>query len=71
MSSRGHRIRFIAFGGGYYQLSWIVDRKYRGRRLRFPHGQTRDTDERGARRFARRWKIPDSLLPEQLRARQV
>jgi hypothetical protein len=65
MSSHSHRVTFVA-SLGYYQLRWTVDRYYSGSRLR---GYTRVADERGARRFARRWQIPDAFLPEQLRSK--
>lgn len=52
----GKRIQFIA--PDHYRLHWTVDRKYSGSRLRYPTGYRRDTDEQGARRFARRWGVP-------------
>ena len=55
----GHNVRRIAFD--HYRLSWTVDRKYAGSRLRFPTSFNRDTDEAGAKRFARKW---DLLWPE-------
>lgn len=55
MSAYGHRIRRIAHD--HYRLSWTVDRKYVGSRLRFPTGYSRDTDEAGAIRFARKWDV--------------
>lgn len=42
---------------GEYQLSWVVDRYYESSRLRFPREYHRDTDEKGARRFCKRWNI--------------
>lgn len=55
-SSYGHRIDRIA--PDCYRLSWIVDRYYSGSRLRFPTTKTRDTDEAGAARFAKRRELP-------------
>ena len=40
-----------------YILSWAVDWYYRHDRLRYPRYFHRDTDEAGARRFCKRWKI--------------
>jgi hypothetical protein len=53
--SYGHRIQ--RFGGDHYRLTWTVDRYYAGDRLRYPRRGTRDTDEAGAKRFAKRWGI--------------
>lgn len=53
--SYGHRIQDL--GGGFYRLHWTVDRYYPDSRLRFPRGCSRDADEAGARRFAKRWKL--------------
>lgn len=53
--SYGHRIAKI--GSGHYRLSWTVDRYYAGSQLRFPRTTWRDTDEAGARRFAKRWGV--------------
>lgn len=40
-----------------YVISWTVDFYYPGTRGRFPRTFRRDTNEAGARRFAKRWKI--------------
>ena len=53
-TSYGHRIREM---GGYYRLSWATDRYYAGSRLRHPRTTERDTDEKGAERFAKKWGI--------------
>jgi hypothetical protein len=53
--SYGHGVQKI--GPDHYRLSWTVDRKYLSSRLRFPIRYDRDTDEEGARRFAKRWGI--------------
>jgi hypothetical protein len=44
--------------GGWYEISWQYDRYYSGSRLRFPQRRGRSTDEKGARRFCKRWDIP-------------
>ncbi|HEU01420.1 hypothetical protein LCGC14_0273230 [marine sediment metagenome] len=48
----GHRL--TRMGHDDYRMSWTVDRYYPDSRLRFPTRYTRDTDEKGARRFAKR-----------------
>ena len=53
--SYGHRVRKIEHD--WYCLSWCVDFYYSGNRLRHPRGFRRDTDEAGAKRFAKRWKL--------------
>lgn len=59
MSSYAHKIQHI--GPDHYRLHWIVDHKYPSSRLRFPRCHSRDTDEAGAKRFAKRWNRP---MPE-------
>lgn len=58
-SSYGQRIE--KFSRDDYRISWVVDFYYSGSRLRFPRRFSRDTDERGARRFARKWKLTFSF----------
>ena len=53
-TSYGHRIRNM---GGWFRLSWTVDRYYAGSRLRHPRTAERNTDEDGARRFAKKWNV--------------
>ena len=55
MSAYAHDLRKIAHD--HYRLSWTVDRKYAGSRLRFPTSYQRDTDEIGAKRFAKKWGL--------------
>lgn len=59
-SSYGHRI--ITICEGHYRLAWTVDRYYPNSRLRWPTGVTRDTDEAGAIRFAKKHGVnfPDT-----------
>ena len=58
MSSYAHHIRRLElFGDVIYRLTWTVDHKYPSSRSRFPRIHTRDTDEAGARRFAKKWGI--------------
>jgi hypothetical protein len=59
--SYGHRIQVM--GGGDYLLHWVVDYRRKGSRLRYPHSFKSWADERGARRFARRWGL---TMPGQL-----
>lgn len=60
--SYGHKIQNL--GHGDYRLFWMVDRYYTGTRGRFPRRCQRDTDLKGAQRFAKRWKvkIPETPL---------
>lgn len=55
MSAYGHDVRKIAHD--HYRLSWTIDRKYANSRLRFPTSFQRDTDEAGAKRFAKKWEL--------------
>ncbi len=50
----GHAIQYIAYD--HFRLSWVSDRHYASSRLRFPTSFRRDTDARGARRFAKKWE---------------
>lgn len=52
-SSYGHRIQRL--GADWFRLSWTVDTKHR--RIRYPHGYSRDTDLKGATRFAKKWGV--------------
>lgn len=52
----GHAVSRIATD--HYRLSWTIDRKYVGSRLRYPTTYRRDTGEDGARRFAKKWGVP-------------
>lgn len=52
-NSYGHRI--VRERHDEYVISWRVDTK--GGRLRFSHVQRRDTNRKGALRFAKRWKL--------------
>lgn len=54
-NSYGHRVRKIAHD--HYRLSWTVDFKYPSSRLRHSRGYVRDTDEKGAERFAKKWNV--------------
>lgn len=40
-----------------YRLSWTIDGKVTGSRLRYPRTTTRMTDAAGAQRFALKWKL--------------
>ena len=49
--SRRHHIQ--PMGPDWYRLSWTVD--YKHRRILYPRRYSRDTDRKGAERFAKRW----------------
>jgi hypothetical protein len=49
--------RCCRHGRDDYRISWVVDRYYEGSRLRWPMTMRRDTDEKGARRFCKKWGI--------------
>jgi len=51
-SAYGFGLRRI--GPDHWRMSWAVDFHYEGSRLRHPRVFTRDTDDAGARRFAKR-----------------
>lgn len=44
-------------GHGDFRLHYTVDRYYAGSRLRYPRHYVRDTDQQGAERFAKRWRV--------------
>lgn len=48
-------------GSDHYRMYWTVDFYYASSRLRHPRQFSRDTDERGARRFCKRH---DLTMPE-------
>ena len=52
MSAYGHYIRHLGYD--WYKIGWAVDYHYQTSRLRFPRRFERNTDERGAARFAKR-----------------
>jgi len=58
--SKHHCITITAHAWGLYRLHWVVYYYYSTCRLRYPRSFSRDTDESGARRFAKRWgcKMP-------------
>lgn len=51
--SHNHGVKKI--GPDHYRLSWEVDRRSKSVRYRLPTRHTRDTDEAGAKRFAKKW----------------
>lgn len=53
--SYGHHIQDL--GRGDYVISWTVDFYYSSSRLRWPRHFQRVTDEKGARRFAKKWGL--------------
>lgn len=54
----GHSHRIIRYGTDDYRLVWFYDVKYKGSRLRFERKVQRDTDRKGAERFAKKWGVP-------------
>ncbi len=54
--SYGHRVSRSTWVGCFH-LCWTTDRWVTGSRLRIPTSHTRDADEAGARRFAKRWGV--------------
>lgn len=63
--SYGHKIQRM--GHDFYRLWWTCDRYYANSRLRFPKGYSRDTDTKGAQRFAKRWGV---AMPKDESARE-
>lgn len=55
MASYGHRIQILDHE--CFRISWVIDRKISGSRLRFPTTLSRDTDKAGAERFAKKWNL--------------
>ncbi len=55
--SNSYRHSIQPIGDDHYRLHWTVDRYYSGSRLRHPSTTQRDTDRRGAERFAKRWNL--------------
>ena len=53
--SYGHRIH--RFDDDCYRLSWVCDTYHSGSRLRHPKMTVRDTDRKGAERFAKKWGV--------------
>lgn len=50
--AHGHRVRHL--GGDDFRIAWTTDRYYSGSRLRHPRLHYRDTNYKGAVRFAQR-----------------
>lgn len=42
---------------GDWDIGWTYDIYYSGSHLRFPQRWSRSTDERGAKRFCKRWSL--------------
>jgi hypothetical protein len=61
--SKQHSIQYL--GTDLYRLYWVMDRYVKNSRLRFPTTYTRDTDLRGAQRFAKKWAL---LVPRPSRS---
>ncbi len=66
-SNSGSTSHFICqHGPDNFRISWVVDRYYKDCRQRFPTQYNRDTDLKGAIRFARKWEVTRGL-PECLK----
>jgi hypothetical protein len=52
-----HSERCVSTGHGYYRISWVIDFYYPNKMYRTPRGFERITDEKGARRFCKKWGI--------------
>ena len=70
-SSRGHHVKFVPDWGVYYFLSWTFDHYYPGSRLRYPSIRTRQTDRKGAERFAKKWKIEIENDPQKITSTRI
>jgi hypothetical protein len=57
MASYHHTVKYHPEFGGYWRVCWTVDHHYPSSMLRFPRRHSRDTDEAGARRFAKKHGI--------------
>jgi len=53
---KNHRIKRIMFD--VYELSWSYEVKYGGSRILWHRTMRRDTDKKGAERFAKKWGCP-------------
>jgi len=58
--SSGHGVSKIEHD--CWRISWVVDFYYQGSRLRHPRVFSRVTDDAGAKKFARKWKINSAAL---------
>jgi hypothetical protein len=54
-NSYGHRI--VREREDEYVISWRYDAKLSGSRLRFVRHRSRDTNRKGAERFAKKWGV--------------
>lgn len=55
MGGYGHQIRQL--GPNRFIISWVWDKRYARRGIRYPRRMARDTDTAGARRFAKKWNL--------------
>jgi hypothetical protein len=53
---KNHRIRYI--GWAMYEISWQYEMKYASSRILHHRTIVRDTDKKGAERFAKKWGCP-------------
>jgi hypothetical protein len=60
--SYGHTIKATSHRDEFV-IAWTVDRYYAGSRLRHPDRKQRDTDRKGAEKFAKKWGVPMPAEP--------
>ena len=60
-NSRAYGHSYARMDDDWYRLRWCIDYKYPRSRLRHPRWFQRDTDLAGAKRFAKKWKLPPPL----------
>lgn len=59
--SYGQKIRRL--DRDHFRLVWVVDFYYPDSNLRHPRQFTRDTDETGAQRFSKKWRVDVPASP--------
>jgi len=56
-STSGYGHFCTRYGHDDYEIGWLWDRYYSGQRIRYPQTMRRWTDEKGARRFCKKWGV--------------
>jgi hypothetical protein len=59
LNDKGHShfCEYHNFMGDYWRIGWSYDFHYKGKRFRSTRTLIRDTDEKGARKFCKKWNI--------------